>query len=47
MNTCTNEFQAPCFYEKCGFELEFIRKNEDNPRLNKYYFIKHFRNRTK
>lgn len=38
----TYEFQAPKFYEKCGFELEFIRKNKKNPKLKKYYFIKRF-----
>ena len=43
MNTCTNEFQAPKFYEKCGFELEFVRKNKDNPKLNKYFYIKYFK----
>ena len=43
MNTCTNEFQAPKFYEKCGFELEFIRKNKDNPKLNKYFYVKYFK----
>ena len=43
INTCTNEFQAPKFYEKCGFELEFVRKNKDNPKLNKYYYVKYFR----
>lgn len=42
MNAYTNEFQAPKFYEKCGFELEFVRKNKDNPKLNKYFYIKHF-----
>ena len=43
MNTMTNEFQAPQFYEKCGFELEFVRKNKDNPKLNKYYYVKYFK----
>ena len=43
INTCTNEFQAPLFYEKCGFELEFVRKNKDNPKLNKYYYVKYFK----
>ena len=43
INTCTNEFQAPKFYEKCGFELEFVRKNKDNPKLNKYFYIKYFK----
>lgn len=42
MNTCTNEFQAPKFYEKCGFELEFVRKNKNNPKLNKYFYVKYF-----
>ena len=36
----TNAFQAPGFYEKCGFEIEFIRKNTRNPKLNKYFFSK-------
>lgn len=43
MNTCTNEFQAPKFYEKCGFELEFVRKNKDNPKLTKYFYVKYFK----
>ena len=42
MNTMTNEFQAAKFYEKCGFELEFVRKNKDNPKLNKYFYVKYF-----
>ena len=41
INTCTNEFQAPAFYEKCGFELEFIRKNKSNPKFNKYFYVKY------
>lgn len=40
MNLCTFEFQAPKFYEKLGFELEFVRKNKDNSKLNKYYYVK-------
>ena len=43
INACTNEFQAPKFYEKCGFELEFVRKNKDNPKLNKYFYVKYFK----
>lgn len=43
MNTITNEFQAPKFYEKFGFELEFVRKNNDNPKLNKYFYVKYFK----
>ena len=42
MNLCTSEFQAPQFYEKYGFELEFVRKNKDNPKLNKYFYVKYF-----
>ena len=41
INCCTNEFQAPGFYEKCGFELEFVRKNPVNPKLTKYFYIKY------
>ena len=41
INCCTNEFQAPTFYEKCGFELEFVRKNQADPRLNKYFYVKY------
>lgn len=42
MNLTTRTFQAPGFYEKCGFELEFIRENKENPELNKYFFVKYF-----
>ncbi len=41
INLCTNRFQASGFYEKCGFELEFVRKNKSEPRLNKYFYIKY------
>lgn len=41
ISLCTYEFQAPKFYEKFGFELEYVRKNEENPKLTKYFFIKH------
>ena len=41
INCCTNEFQAPGFYEKCGFELEFVRNNKANPKLSKYFYIKY------
>ena len=42
INLCTSEFQAPKFYEKCGFDLEFVRRNKDNPKLNKYFYVKYF-----
>lgn len=42
INLVTNEFQAPDFYKKCGFDLEFTRHNLKNPKLTKYFFIKYF-----
>jgi ribosomal protein S18 acetylase RimI-like enzyme len=42
MNLCTSLFQAPEFYKKCGFTLEFIRENTKNPKLTKYFFVKFF-----
>ena len=35
----TYGFQAPGFYNKQGYELEFIREDND-PRLSKYFFKK-------
>jgi len=32
-------FQAPEFYKKLGYELEFVRKDKD-PKLSKYFYIK-------
>ena len=40
INLCTNGFQAPKFYEKCGYQLEFVRKNNKNPKLDKYFYVK-------
>lgn len=41
INLVTNEFQAPEFYKKCGFKVEFIRENKENPKLTKYFFVKY------
>ena len=40
ISLATNEFQAPEFYKKCGYSLEFVRKNEKFPLFSKYFFIK-------
>ena len=32
-------FQAPEFYKKLGYELEFIRKDNDS-KLSKYFYLK-------
>ncbi len=41
INLSTYAFQAPEFYEKCGYQTEFIRANSKNPKLTKYFFVKH------
>lgn len=33
-------FQAPEFYKKLGFQVEFVRENK-NPKLSKYFLSKH------
>lgn len=42
INLSTYDFQAPDFYKKCGFQVEFIRENTDSPKLKKYFLIKYF-----
>lgn len=38
----THRFQAAGFYEKCGFQTEFIRKSRTDPKLDKYFMVKYF-----
>ncbi len=45
INLVTSQFQAPDFYKKCGFQLEFVRENKCNPKLTKFFFIKYFDNK--
>lgn len=42
INLVTSAFQAPEFYKKCGYSVEFIRINKQNPKLTKTFFIKYF-----
>jgi ribosomal protein S18 acetylase RimI-like enzyme len=46
INLVTSQFQAPEFYQKCGYELEFVRKNLINSQFTKYFYIKYFDNKT-
>lgn len=42
INTVSCAFQAPNFYKKCGFQVEFVRTNLKNPKLSMTFFIKYF-----
>ena len=44
MNLVTSAFQAPDFYKKCGFTVEFVRENKVNPKLTKTFLVKYFKN---
>ena len=44
INLVTNAFNAPEFYRKCGFTVEFVRENKIHPKLTKTFFIKYFKN---
>jgi len=42
INLVTNQFQAAGFYQKCGFEIEFVRENKIHPKLSKLFLVKFF-----
>jgi hypothetical protein len=42
ISVSTTACNAKEFYLSCGFELEFIRKNKQNPKFDNYFFIKKF-----
>lgn len=42
INLVTNAFQAVAFYQKCGFNIEFVRQNKQHPKLDKTFLIKYF-----
>lgn len=42
INLVTSAFQAPEFYQKCGYTVEFVRENKINPQFTKTFFIKFF-----
>ncbi len=41
INLSTYAFQAPEFYKKLGYTVEFIRENKSNPKLSKYFLVKY------
>jgi GNAT superfamily N-acetyltransferase len=42
INTVSCAFQAPEFYKKCGFDIEFVRENKNNSKLTMTFFVKVF-----
>lgn len=40
MTLTTYEFQAPAFYLKNGFSVEFVRRSKHDPQLDKYFLVK-------
>lgn len=40
INCALSAFQSPDFYKKCGYSIEYIRKDEINPLLSKIFFVK-------
>ena len=42
INLVTSAFQAPDFYKKCGFLVEYVRTNIKNPQFTKTFFIRYF-----
>ena len=41
INLSTYAFQAPEFYKKNGYQVEFIRENKGEPKLSKYFLVKY------
>lgn len=41
INLSTYAFQAPEFYKKNGYQVEFIRENKTEPKLSKYFMVKY------
>ena len=40
INLSTYAFQAPEFYKKLGYQVEFVRENKKDPKITKYYLSK-------